>query len=84
MAQTLNVNGQEITVIQIREEDYINITDMLKTQGGEFFFHNWHRNRNTVEFLGVWEKVYNPNFNFIEFDRIKSLAGVNSFRLIRS
>ena len=54
---------------------------MLKAKDGEFFFHNWLRNRNTIEFLGIWEKVYNPAFNYAEFDIIKSQAGLNSYRL---
>ncbi len=54
---------------------------MMKAHDGEFFFHNWLRNRNTIEFLGIWEKVYNPNFNSVEFDRIKSMAGLNNFRI---
>lgn len=78
---TLNINGTEISVLSMNKEDYINITDMMKSQNGEFFFLNWLRNRNTIEFLGVWEKVYNPNFNCAEFDRIKSQAGLHNFRL---
>lgn len=54
---------------------------MMKARDGDFFFHNWLRNRNTIEFLGIWEKVHNPDFNYVEFDRIKSVAGLNSFRL---
>ena len=54
---------------------------MMRAKDGDFFFHNWLRNRNTVEFLGIWEKVHNPDFNSVEFDRIKSVAGLNSFRL---
>ena len=54
---------------------------MMKAKDGDFFFHNWLRNRNTIEFLGIWEKVHNPDFNYVEFDRIKSVAGLNSFRL---
>ncbi len=48
---------------------------------GEFFFSNWLRNRNTVEFLGIWERLNNPDFNYVEFDIIKSMAGLNNFRL---
>lgn len=70
-----------INVIQVNEEDYISLTDMMKAKDGEFFFHNWLRNRNTVEFLGIWEKVHNPNFNPVEFDIIKSQAGLHNFRL---
>ena len=54
---------------------------MLKAKDGEFFFSNWLRNRNTVEFLGIWEKLNNPDFNYVEFDIIKSQAGLNSYRL---
>ena len=54
---------------------------MLKAKEGEFFFSNWLRNRNTVEFLGVWKKLNNPHFNSVEFDRIKTVAGLNNFRL---
>ncbi|MBR5209765.1 MAG: KilA-N domain-containing protein [Paludibacteraceae bacterium] len=41
---------------------------MMKAHDGEFFFHNWLRNRNTIEFLGIWEKVYNPNFYSVELN----------------
>ena len=54
---------------------------MLRSKDGDFFFSNWLRNRNTVEFLGIWEKVNNPDFNYAEFDTIKSKAGLNNFRL---
>jgi hypothetical protein len=52
---------------------------MIKAKEGEFFVTSWLRNRNTLEFIGIWEKVYNLIFNYIEFDRIKSQAGLNSF-----
>ena len=70
-----------MSVIRVQDEDYISLTDMLKAKDGEFFFSNWLRNRNTVEFLGIWEKLNNPNFNCAEFDIIKSQAGLNSYRL---
>ena len=70
-----------VSVIRISNEDYISITDMLKAKDGEYFFSNWLRNRNTVEFLGIWEKLNNPAFNCVEFDIIKSQAGLNSYRL---
>ena len=77
----ITVDDSEITVVRINDEDYLSLTDMMKANDGEFFFHNWLRNRNTIEFLGIWEKVYNPNFNSVEFDRIKSMAGLNNFRI---
>ncbi len=58
--KTITVEGTEITIIQANESDYISLTDMLKAKDGDFFISDWLRNRNTVEFLGVWEKIYNP------------------------
>jgi len=75
------VKDTPISVTQINNEDYISLTDMMRAKDGDFFFHNWLRNRNTVEFLGIWEKVHNPNFNSVEFDIIKSQAGLNNYRL---
>jgi len=60
----IEVKGTEISVITINKNDYISLTDMLKAKDGDFFISDWLRNRNTVEFLGIWEKVYNPNFNY--------------------
>ena len=77
----ISVKDTQVSVIKVHNEDYISLTDMLKAKEGEFFFSNWLRNRNTVEFLGVWEKLNNPHFNYVEFDIIKSLAGLNNFRL---
>ena len=75
------VKDIEVSVLKVNEEDYISLTDMLKAKDGEFFFANWMRNRNTVEFLGIWEQLNNPNFNCVEFDIIKSQAGLNNYRL---
>ncbi len=77
----ITVQDTEVTIISTDNVDYISLTDMMKTKDGDYFFSNWLRNRNTIEFLGVWEKVHNPNFNCVEFDRIKSMAGLNSYRL---
>lgn len=77
----INVKDTEITIIHIDKEDYLSLTDMIRAKDGDFFFSNWLRNRNTIEFLGVWEKVNNPDFNCAEFDIIKSQAGLNSYRL---
>ena len=68
----ITVQNTQITVIKQNEDDYISLTDMLKAKDGEFFFSNWLRNRNTIEFLGIWERLMNPNFNCAEFDIIKS------------
>ncbi len=77
----ITVQDTEVTIISRDNADYISLTDMMKTKDGDYFFSNWLRNRNTIEFLGVWEKVHNPDFNYVEFDRIKSMAGLNSYRL---
>jgi len=77
----IDVEGKEITIVLENEQEYISITDMLKAKDGDFFISDWLRNRNTVEYLGIWEKVYNPNFNYGEFAIIKSQAGLNSYKL---
>ena len=79
--KTIIVKDTPVTIAKINDNDYISLTDMLKAKDGDFFFANWLRNRNTVEFLGIWEKLNNPNFNYVEFDIIKSQAGLNSYRL---
>ena len=78
---TIKVQGTEIAVIRRDEEDYISLTDMLKAKDGDFFIADWLRNRNTIEFLGIWETVHNPDFNSGEFAIIKSQAGLNSYKL---
>jgi hypothetical protein len=78
---TIAVQGTEITVIAFEEGDYISLTDMLKAKDGDFFISDWLRNRNTVEFLGIWESVHNPAFNYGEFAIIKSKAGLNSYKI---
>ena len=71
----MTVLGTEISVVRINDDDYISLTDMVHNiENNEFFILNWLRNRNTIEFLGIWERVYNPNFNPAEFDRIGMTA----------
>jgi len=77
----IEVKGTAITVLSYKSEDYISLTDMLKAKDGDFFISDWLRNRNTVEFLGVWESVHNPHFNYGGFAIIKSQAGLNSYKL---
>jgi hypothetical protein len=81
MAKKIEVIGTEIRIFTIGQEDYISLTDMLKAKDGDFFISDWLRNRNTVEFLGVWESIYNPRFNYGEFAIIKSQAGLNSYKI---
>jgi len=80
-SKKLNVQGNEITIIENRGKEYISLTDMLKAKDGDFFISDWLRNRNTVEYLGIWESVYNPSFNYGEFAIIKSQAGLNSYKI---
>jgi len=79
--EKISVQGTEIAVMSEKSGDYISLTDMLKAKDGEFFISDWLRNRNTLEFLGIWESVYNLNFNYGEFAAIKSQAGLNSFKI---
>ena len=74
------VNETEITIIEIDEKDYISLTDMVKgIENGLALIEKWLRNKNTIEFLGIWEEMYNPNFNSLEFGGIKNAAGLNRF-----
>lgn len=75
------VKSASIGIVTRHEQDYICLTDMLKAKDGDFFISDWLRNRNTIEFLGIWESVYNPAFNYGEFAAIKSQAGLNSYKL---
>ena len=77
----ITVQNTEITLVRINDEDYLCLTDMLKAKDGDFFITDWLRNRNTLEYIGIWEKVYNPNFNYGEFAIIKSQSGLNSFKI---
>jgi hypothetical protein len=67
----ITIKNMDISIIKVNDNDYISLTDMLRAKDGDFFFSNWLRNRNTIEFLGIWERVFNPNFNYAEFDIIK-------------
>lgn len=77
----IEVEGKEITIILNNNQQYISLTDMLKAKDGDFFISDWLRNRNTVEYLGIWESIYNPDFNYGEFATIKSNVGLNSYKL---
>ena len=75
------VKDTKVNVSQINNEDYLCLTDMIKAKDGDFFITDWLRNRNTLEYIGIWEKVYNPDFNYGEFATIKSQSGLNSFKI---
>ena len=81
---TINANGVEIRVTSSNEADYISLTDIAKKRNPEFpadVVKNWLRSRSTIEFLGLWEKINNPDFKLVEFDQFKNAAGENSFVL---
>ncbi|HDL1297141.1 TPA: KilA-N domain-containing protein [Mannheimia haemolytica] len=75
------VQGVEVKVTARDGEDYINLTDMLRAKDGDFFISDWLRNRNTLEYIGIWEEMNNPNFNYGEFATIKNQSGLNRFKI---
>ena len=78
----ITVQNTQITVVSINERDYISLTDMVRNiENGLALIEKWLRNKNTIEFLGIWEEMYNPNFNSPEFEGIKNAAGLNRFIL---
>ncbi|KXI17229.1 hypothetical protein HMPREF3230_00699 [Gardnerella vaginalis] len=78
----INVEGSEISIIAIDNRDYISLTDMVRNiDNGSALIEKWLRNKNTIEFLGIWEEMYNTNFNSTEFEGIKNEAGLNRFIL---
>lgn len=77
----IEVEQKIISITNHNENDYICLTDMVRGEEGNDHIRNWMRNRNTVEFLGIWEQLYNPNFKGVEFDTLKKEAGLNSFNL---
>ncbi len=83
-SKKIDVSGISVTVFHKNEEDYISLTDIARYRDGErsdYILQNWLRNRSTIEFIGLWEKFNNADFNSIEFDGIKNMAGSNSFSL---
>ena len=80
--KTLQVLGTNISYYQHQEDDYISLTDMVRgIENGLVLIEKWLRNKNTIEFLGIWEEIYNPEFNSPEFEGIKNQAGLNRFAL---
>ena len=79
--RTISVKGTEVSITTRHEQDYISLTDMVKGFGDETILYNWLRNRNTVEFLGIWERLNNPDFKPLEFERFWQEAGLNRFSL---
>ena len=81
----ITVQGTEITIVSARDNDYISLTDMANAKEGDAraadVIKNWIRTRTTLEFLGTWEQLYNPNFKVVEFDHFRMQAGLPSFVL---
>ena len=79
----IKVNDTEITIVSANEADYISLTDIAKhkTDDASAVIANWMRNRNTIEFLGIWEHLYNPNFKPLEFEGFRKEAGLNAFTM---
>ena len=75
------VQDSEISIISVQETDYISLTDMAQSQMQEQIIYKWMSLKSTIEYLGEWEMLYNPNFNYTEFGIIKNMAGSNSFVL---
>lgn len=81
---TVNVKGTDVTVLVHREQDYISLTDIARHKNTgltDDLIRNWLRNRNTIEFLGIWESLNNTGFKPVEFDGFRKSAGLNSFAL---
>lgn len=84
MANIIKVQGTPVTVKRVNEQDYISLTDIARYKDAyatDDMIRNWLRNRNTIEFLGIWEQLNNPGFNPAEFDGFRKQAGLNSFTL---
>ena len=77
----ITVQNTDISVVKYNEEDYISLTDMARSQLQEHIIFRWLSLKNTIEYLGEWEMLYNPDFNCTEFGTIKNAAGSNNFVL---
>jgi hypothetical protein len=78
---SIEVQGTAIAILSHDSKDFISLTDMAKKFGDDVLIYSWMRNRNTLEFIGIWEKIHNPGFKGLEFETFKNQAGLNSFSL---
>jgi hypothetical protein len=87
-SEIIKVQNTYITVLNLNDDDYISLTDMAKARSGDRraadIIKNWLRTRTTLEFLGTWEQMYNPNFKVVEFDHFKNEAGLPTFTMSAS
>ena len=84
MPKKIEVLSREVRLAGVNEQDYLCLTDIARYKdaaASDDLIRNWLRNRNTIEFLGIWEQINNPGFKPVEFDGFKKLAGLNSFTL---
>jgi hypothetical protein len=79
--RTITVQNINVSIIDVNGQDYISLTDMVRGEEGNDHIKNWMRNRETVEFLGTWEMIHNPDFKGVEFDTFRKEAGLNRFTL---
>lgn len=77
----IKIKDTEISIVKIRDNEFICLTDMMKAKDGDFFITDWLSNRNTLEFIGIWEQINNQDFNYCEFALIKSKSGLNNFKI---
>jgi hypothetical protein len=81
---TIEVKGTSITILTRKKDDYTSLTDIAKYKEpdrSDHIIHNWMRNRNTIEFLGIWEQLHNPDFKPLEFERFRNSAGLNEIAI---
>lgn len=79
--KNLEVLDTKISIVKVNNQDFICLTDMLKAKDGDFFVKDWLRNRNTLEYIGIWEKIHNPHFKWGEFALLKEKSGLNNFKI---
>ena len=77
----ITIQNTQITIVKQNDDDYISLTDMARSQLQEHIIFRWLSLKSTIEYLGEWELLYNPNFNYTEFGTIKNMAGSNNFVL---
>ncbi len=80
-SKIINIEQSPIAIIAYKNEDYISLTDMARSQMQEAVIIKWLSLKSTIEYLGEWEALYNPNFNYTEFGTIKNTSGSNNFVL---
>jgi hypothetical protein len=77
----IKIKDTEVTLVKVAGTEFICLTDMIKAKDGDFFVTDWLRNRNTLEYIGIWEQINNPHFNYGEFATIRNKSGLNNFKI---